>query len=213
MDVVSILLPIAVIWTVVAVTPGPNFFVTAQISASVSRSVAAYAVLGIVTGTAIWGSGGAIGVHLIFSYASWTYTILKTLGGAYLIFLGVRFLLPADLSSRPGQCNTRLTIGRRQAWYLGLLTILSNPKTAVFTVSLFAANLPPSPPLWLSATAVGIMMTISFVWYGAVAYLFGTPGITLLYRNYSKQINKITGLIFLSFGAFFVLEGLVLVRL
>lgn len=49
----TILLSVAGIWTLAAVTPGPNFFLTAQTAVSGSRSAALWGVLGIACGTVI----------------------------------------------------------------------------------------------------------------------------------------------------------------
>lgn len=55
------LLSLALLWTVAVVTPGPNFFTTAQLAASCSRRHGMIAALGVATGTVLWGWPAAWG--------------------------------------------------------------------------------------------------------------------------------------------------------
>src|SRR5471030_3095432 len=61
------LLSLALLWTVAVVTPGPNFFNTAQLAASCSRKHGVVAALGVATGTVLWGLAGGLGIKSLFS--------------------------------------------------------------------------------------------------------------------------------------------------
>ena len=88
----TVLLSVVGIWTLAVITPGPNFLLTVQTAVARSRSAALWSVLGTSCGTAIWGLSGFFGITLLFRTAPWLYGALKLLGGAYLIYLGVRLL-------------------------------------------------------------------------------------------------------------------------
>ncbi len=82
----------------------------------------------------------------------------------------------------------------------GLLTNLSNPKTAIFITSLFATVFPGDISLAGSMLSITVMLAISFVWYFLVAALFSLK----LWRQkggvLKGMIDKISGAIFLAFG-------------
>src|SRR5471030_1446244 len=84
------LLSLALLWTVAVVTPGPNFFNTAQLAASCSRKHGVVAALGVATGTVLWGLAGGLGIKSLFSAAPTLYLTFKIAGGCYLIYLGLK---------------------------------------------------------------------------------------------------------------------------
>jgi threonine/homoserine/homoserine lactone efflux protein len=70
------LLSLALLWTVAVVTPGPNFFTTAQLAASCSRRHGVFAALGVATGNVLWGLAGGLGIKSLFTAAPTLYLAL-----------------------------------------------------------------------------------------------------------------------------------------
>ena len=87
------------------------------------------------------------------------------------------------------------------AWRSGLLTNLSNPKTAAFVTSLFAASMPATAPVWLGLTSVALMTILSIAWYATVACFFSIPRFTGFYERSRRWIDRTAGIIFIGFGA------------
>ena len=90
------LFAVASVWLVAAVTPGPNFLMTAQIAVARSRAAGLAAVCGIAVATAVWGICGLVGIQALFLAAPWAYATLKLLGAGYLAFTGIRLIVLAD---------------------------------------------------------------------------------------------------------------------
>ncbi len=200
----AVLLSVAGIWTLAVVTPGPNFFLTIQTALGRSRPAALWNVLGIVCGTVIWGLCGYFGIALLFRTAPWVHAALKLIGGAYLIYLGLKLYRPRP--HPPPAAVTATTTSAAAAWRAGLMTNLANPKTAAFVTSLFAASLPPAAPLWLGLASVALMVALSMSWYAAVACLFSTGRFKTLYRRGRLWIDRGAGLIFIAFGTRLALD-------
>src|ERR1700748_1866932 len=87
------LLMVATIWTVAALTPGPNFFMAVRVSATQSRMIGLMTTAGIGTRTALWGWAGFFGIHALFAAAPWLYLGFKIVGGLYVIYLGTLLLI------------------------------------------------------------------------------------------------------------------------
>lgn len=202
-DLASVLLSVAAIWCVAIITPGPNFFVTAQTGIAHSRKLALAVVPGLGLGTAIWGLAGFFGVTLLFAAAPWTYLALKVVGGAYLIWLGARLLFSSFRTTCREKQNPRfISTGNQQsAFRLGLLTVMANPKTAAFVTSLFASTLPEQPSLSLGILSVLLMACLSMSWYSVVACVFSTHSLGTLYERGHRWIDRIAGAIYIGFGA------------
>ena len=201
---VAPLLSLGLLWTVAVVTPGPNFFNTAQLAASCSRRHGVVASAGVATGTVIWGLAGGLGIKSLFTAAPMLYLAFKIIGGCYLIYLGLKLFK----RSAPTASQTVLPDEPKRslfsAWRFGLLGNLSNPKAALFVATAFASTMPPSPSPTLLALAVITMATLSFSWYTSVALVLSSERMANLYSRSRKWLDRFAGGCYLLFGAHLV---------
>jgi threonine/homoserine/homoserine lactone efflux protein len=196
---------IAAIWFAATMTPGPDFLVTTRTAMLHGRDAARRTVMGLAVGTAVWGLAGFFGIHALFLAAPFLYLALKLGGGAYLIFLGVRLLVAGF--GRRGPDLPAPTLRGGSAFRLGLITNLANPKAALFTTSLFAATLPPSPPAWLGVAAAAIMTAICLFWYSLVAQALTTGRVAALFARARRWIDRVAGAAFVGFGLELALDA------
>ena len=200
------LVSVAGLWTVAVITPGPNFFLTVRTALGQSRLAALGNVSGSACGTVVWGLCGFFGLALLFQAAPWLYGTLKLLGGGYLIFLGFQLVSRRIAHSLPAGDPTLTPPGFFSAWRRGLLTNLANPKTAAFVTSLFAASMPADAPIWLGLTSVIVMTMLSIAWYAAVACMFSTPQFAGLYQLGHHWVDRLAGMVFMTFGARLIVD-------
>ncbi len=193
---------VAALWTVAAVTPGPNFLAAARIAAARDRRAGLAAVGGIGLGTMLWGLAGAFGVHALFAAAPWLFAALKLFGACWLLVLGVRIVVA---SLRPAASDVAAPSPRNAVW-LGFLTSISNPKSALFVTAMFATVLPPGAPLSAGLTASAEMVAISLSWYGVVVLLLSTRAASAAYLRARRWIDRLAGAIFAAFGFGLLLE-------
>lgn len=201
------LIAVASIWSVAAVSPGPNFLVIAQIAMARSRANGLAAVCGIGIATAIWGVCGLTGVQAIFLAAPWAYLLLKVAGAAYLIYAGIRLIVYAN---ERAEAKVALPSGRslstRAAFRIGLVTSLANPRSALSVASIFAVALPSQSPPLLGAAAVALMVAISVAWYSCVVCLFASGAVSGTYQRLRRSIDRIAGGLLILFGAKLALD-------
>ena len=202
---VAPLLSLALLWTVAVITPGPNFFTTAQLAASCSRRHGVVAAMGVATGTVLWGLAGGLGIKSLFTAAPTLYLAFKIAGGAYLIYLGLKQFkrkpaLELGASEGLGQAQRSLF----SAYRLGFLGNMTNPKSALFVATIFATSMPASPPPMLLALAVLTMATLSFSWYCSVALLFASRRVAQAYGRSRQWLGRFAGSCYLLFGAHLV---------
>ena len=201
---VTPLVSLALLWTVAVVTPGPNFFNTAQLAASVSRRHGVVASAGVASGTIMWGLAGGLGIKSLFTAAPMLYLVFKIIGGCYLIYLGLKLFkrsVPAvGENVLPDEPRRSLF----SAWRFGLLGNLSNPKAALFVATAFASTMPPSPSPTLLTLAVITMASLSFSWYSCVALVFSSERMANLYSDSRKWLDRFAGGCYLLFGAHLV---------
>jgi len=118
-----------------AITPGPAVFYIVTRSASQGRLCGLASVGGVAAGNLGNAIGASLGLAALFAVSSLAFTIVKYVGAAYLLWLGVQALrAPRGATPAPGLVRGSL----RRIFRDGFVVALLNPKTALF----FAAFLP-----------------------------------------------------------------------
>src|SRR3954470_5278786 len=119
-----------------AMSPGPSFVMVARTSLAGTRADGVAAALGMGVGGVIFATAALLGLQAVLAAVPMLYAALKVGGGAYLMFLAYRIWCGAR---DPLQLDTVTSV--RRPFTLGLLTQLTNPKTAVVYASVFASLL------------------------------------------------------------------------
>ena len=120
---------------VLLLTPGPAVLYIVARSVTQGRAAGLVSVLGIHLGTIVHIAAAAVGLSALLVSSALAFAIVKYLGAAYLIWLGIRALTAKDPDPEaPAVPAERL----RRAFRDGFLVNLFNPKTAIF----FLAFLP-----------------------------------------------------------------------
>ncbi|MDI1345684.1 MAG: LysE family transporter [Pseudolabrys sp.] len=192
MDLLLVLLQLSVMHILMAMIPGPNTVVVTYFSARASRQAGLKAVAGIVLGSAIWVMLSMMGVGVLLLEAGTVYRLLRLLGAAYLVYVGLRMLMAGIGSiadARPAQAS-------RSPLLAGLLTTLSNPKSAVFFVLLVPAH----APLWFYGAVVLLIVVQSALWYAIVALALSTAFARRHYIRLAGWLDRIAGVIMISLG-------------
>lgn len=192
----SMLATVAGMWLVAVVIPGPNFLAVARMAALRGRREALITVAALGIGATTWGLAGFFGIHALFTLAPTLYAALKLAGAAYLIWLGAR-ILRGSFGPVPDQAPAGADSA---AFRLGLLTSLSNPKSALLVGSLFAAVMPPDATLATGLVTVAEMVLISLGWYAALAVMASAAPVAALFRQGRRWIDRTAGAIFVAFG-------------
>ena len=120
---------------VLLLTPGPAVLYIVARSVAQGRTAGLVSVLGIHLGTIVHITAAAVGLSALLVSSALAFAIVKYLGAAYLIWIGIRTLMAkvpdAETPVVPAEPLYR-------AFRDGFLVNLFNPKTAIF----FLAFLP-----------------------------------------------------------------------
>ena len=175
--------------TLGAMSPGPSFLMVARTSAARSRADGLAAALGMGIGGVLFAVLALAGVHVVLSTVPLLYGALKVLGGAYLVYLGWTIwrgaATPLVLRDTPASS--------RRAFWLGLATQVSNPKTAVVYASIFVSLLPQEMPLWALFVLPAVIFCIETGWYSIVALALSASGPAAAYLRWKAWIDRAAG--------------------
>ena len=196
MSLTTTLLQLSLLHILMAMIPGPNTVVVSYVSARVSRCAGLLAVAGVVLGSAIWVILSIMGVGVLLLEAGTIYRVLRLAGAAYLVYVGVRMLMAGIRTAsdaRPAQAS-------RSPMLAGLLTTLSNPKSAVFWTSAFLVAVPAHAPLWFYAVVVAVIGVQSSLWYGTVALALSTGFARRHYQRLAATLDRVAGAVMIALG-------------
>jgi threonine/homoserine/homoserine lactone efflux protein len=116
-------------------TPGPAVLYIVARSVDQGPRAGLVSAAGVHAGTLVHVAAAAAGVSVILAASATLFSLVKYLGAAYLIYLGIRRLLDRAAVSAPGETPA---IPMRRAFVDGAVVNVLNPKTALF----FLAFLP-----------------------------------------------------------------------
>src|SRR5689334_14379080 len=91
----SQVLAFLVVAGLLTITPGADMALVMRYAIRGGTRPALFASLGIALGCLIWGAASALGVSVVFARSAFAFAILKYVGGAYLVYLGLRALRDA----------------------------------------------------------------------------------------------------------------------
>jgi len=181
-------------------TPGLDIFYILARSGREGHAVGLGAALGITAGSVVHTLAAVLGLSAILSASALAFLVLKYLGAAYLIWIGLRMLLARQAAHAQAETRGR---GFAPAFRQGLLTNVLNPKVALF----YLAFLPQFIQMQAPRAQLGLLLLgLSFVGTGmAWSLVLATMGgriHRLLQRKpqVERWMDRVCGTVLLGFG-------------
>jgi threonine/homoserine/homoserine lactone efflux protein len=182
-------------------TPGNDMLYVAARSASQGTKAGIVSSLGIMFGCMVHIIAAVIGLSAIIAGSAVAFNIVKYLGAAYLIYIGVRSILNKKKSL--GLKKNIKALSYRTIFFQGFATNVLNPKVALF----FLAFLPQFINIDTGNTALQILFLGSWFDVGGtlvnivVAVLFGRISIWLSQSpRFVQWQERITGAMLIGLG-------------
>jgi threonine/homoserine/homoserine lactone efflux protein len=142
--------------------PGPAVFYVTSRSIGQGRSAGLVSALGIGVGTLVHVAAAAVGLSALLMSSAAAFSVVKYLGAAYLIYLGVQKLRHKEsLDVSPEASRSKLS----RVFGQGIIVNILNPKTALFFFSFL--------PQFVDASRGNVALQILFL-----GTLFALMGIT-----------------------------------
>jgi threonine/homoserine/homoserine lactone efflux protein len=155
---------------VLAALPGPGMLVVIARTLENGWRQGLATVAGIVTGDYIFICLAVFGLTALAGVMGNLFIIVKYVGAAYIIWLGIQLLL----SKRTTHIEVHeKSVGHSKNFFAGLLTTLANPKAILFFLSFFPAFLDLS---MVSLTDMAVLLIVEICSVGGVmaTYVFLT---------------------------------------
>ena len=183
-------------------TPGADTMYILTRSISQGRKAGIYSVLGITTGGLIHTIFASVGLSVILAQSATAFAVVKYVGVAYLMYLGIRMIIDKNNSfNKDPQHSEQLDI--KKIYRQGVLTNVLNPKVALF----FLAFLPQFiNPEYAAGFLPFMILGITFMTTGTLWCLFLAYAASLITKTLRENdtigmiLQKLSGLIFIGLG-------------
>ncbi len=144
---------------VLNVTPGPDMAFTLATSAKGGVKAGLAAAAGVGLGSLVWAGLTAAGLAALLAASEHAFTVIRIIGGSYLIFLAVRTIMAREaLHEASGAADVAA------AFRSGAMTNLFNPKVGLFFLAFLPTFANPAiGPVWAQTLTLGTIFTVSGV--------------------------------------------------
>lgn len=207
------------VWAAAIASPGPDLFQIIRVGAK-DRVAGVMCALGIMVGNAIWIIASLLGLSALMQAVPQILAVLQTVGGGYLLYMGVGALraglaaqrtrvqrtqaAAAAAAEATGRAHTAMAPAH--ALGIGVATNLSNPKAVLFFAAVFAQFIRPGMGWeWMVAIAATLIVT-GLAWF--VGFAMAVRALAKPIERYGYLIDLATGLLFCAIAVWMLWEGL-----
>lgn len=183
---------------VLALTPGPGIAYVVARTAAGGRAEGLASCLGTGLGGLLHVCAAALGLSLLLARSAAAFSVVKYVGAAYLLYLGVRLLL----SKPPSAPGKAVAGGARRALLEGILVEALNVKTALFFLAFLPQFLVGGSPAIVQLVVMGTVC-VAFNTFVDVAAVVGAArllGSEFSARRRAQLLNKTSGVTLVGLG-------------
>jgi threonine/homoserine/homoserine lactone efflux protein len=197
---------------VVIMAPGPDTAIVTKNALLHGRRAAVGAAFGVDSGLVVWTLACALGVSAVIRASAVAFSVLKFVGAAYLIWLGVQAFAAArrpagggvgaghDDRPRPGAGAAR-TGGAARGFRQGISSNLANPKIAVFFTGLLPQFVAHRTDVLLPSLVLGgVFVLMTVIWLTGWAVLAARASEALKRPAVKRALDCVTGSVLVAFG-------------
>ena len=213
LDNLLLFVPMAAIFVIL---PGPDFALIAKISLMNGRPQGQAAAVGVALGICVHTTAAMLGISAIIAQSVLWFSVLKYVGAAYLVWLGILALRAGRRAGQPVSAAVVKTAHQPHAdpaadsmnlrrWLhffgQGFLTNALNPKAVLLFLTFLPQFMDPHTPLAPQFLTLGsIMSGLCLFWFVPLAYILGRIRHIFENSRFQMWMQRCTGLVFIAFG-------------
>ncbi|NOE33567.1 LysE family translocator [Ruegeria sp. HKCCD7318] len=154
--------------TALLLIPGPTVLLVLSYALSKGRSVAVASATGVAVGDLVAMTASLLGLGALVLASATLFSVLKWVGAAYLVWLGIKLLRSAPAGGL-GTIDTARDVTARNVFGHAAAVTALNPKSIAFFIAFVPQFLRPTEPLG-PQFAILIATFVGLAWLNALAY-------------------------------------------
>ncbi|MEI8593006.1 LysE family translocator [Photobacterium sp. Hal280] len=182
--------------------PGPDSLLIAGRAATQGFKAGSATALGIGTGTMIHIVAAALGLSAVLASSATAFTVVKILGGAYLIYMAISMLRSSSADGNT-EVMRKPKASLKRIYYQGFITNLFNPKIAVFFLAFMPQFISASSEnKALAFIVLGLIFNVNgMLWCHLIAWMSASLSRRLSVGIATKKwLSRFTASLFGVFG-------------
>jgi len=208
-DLISSLPAFVVAVLLISASPGPAMALIFRRAARHGFRPTIATVAGLEAGLYVWALLAAGGFASLVAASGVAYLILRIVGGAFLIVLGLRAWLAVWRERRSEQADDAdeaVGVGRRHgalaAFCEGAMVQLANPKAAVFMMAFYPQFVPEDRPLFATTAVLALLqVVIELAFYLTLAAFVDRAGAWFRRPKVRRRVEATSGAVLVGLGA------------
>lgn len=196
----EILIAMCMIDILATISPGPDFLVVVKNSLKYSSRIGCYTAVGIALGLVIHMTYCILGLGLVISQSIMLFNIIKYLGAAYLICIGIMSFISKDEPLQLDAEKATKMISPAAAIKMGFFVNVLNPKATFAFVSLFSAFITPETPLHIPLAFAAFTIIFSTLWFFLVSSIFTIQKVKSIFNKAKSRVDRTIGILLVSLG-------------
>lgn len=159
-------------------------------------------ILGIVAGLTFWTMIAVLGLSIVIAQSVILFNMIKYMGAAYLLYLGIRAFFSKDTFSMDAIPNGNRTNKNNKASFVqGAVSNILNPKTVLVYVTFMPQFIDLSGRINQQLIILGFILTlIAAGWFFILVYFLDAMKRWLKKPLFQKMLQKCTGILLIGFG-------------
>lgn len=200
MDSITLIGTVTLVHLLAVISPGPDFVMACRNALLYSRKTGIWTAVGFGLGIAVHISYALFGLAWVVAQSVILFSVIKYLGAAYLIFIGVQSFLSKTKTLDPGVASKQKDIPPMVAIRMGFVTNVLNPKATLFFLSLFTMVVGPEVSVFEMTIISIILIGVTVLWFSLVAVIMTQKRIRQTFERYQGVFNKSLGGLLVALG-------------
>jgi threonine/homoserine/homoserine lactone efflux protein len=203
-DIVASLPAFLLAVVLISASPGPAMALITRRAALHGTRSAVPTILGLEVGLYIWALAAGAGLAALVAASETAYFILRIVGAAVLIALGVRAWRTAWADRHDDAAPPYARTSRRSAWFAfgeGAVVQLANPKAAVFMFAFYPQFVPADRPLLQTTALLALLqVAVEICLYLSFALAVGRASTWFRRRPIRRRVEAASGTVLIGLG-------------
>lgn len=197
------LISLMAIFSFAIISPGADLAMVMRQALVHGRRQAIITSFGIGAALMFHVSYTILGLGLIISQSVYLFNIVKWLGVAYLVYIGIKALKAGRTEitvSAEAQGEAAKAQSALKAFTLGFAANALNPKAVFFFLSIFSTIVHAHTPMAIKFGYGTVMASCLILWFVGVSAFMTTPRMRAAFSRASKWIDRTSGVVFIALG-------------
>jgi threonine/homoserine/homoserine lactone efflux protein len=189
----------------ISASPGPAMALIFRRAALRGLAGAVPTVLGLELGLYCWALFAGAGFAALVAASEVAYLVLRVVGAAVLLWLGIRAFRAAWLAKREPESVVPAGRPVRRRWWAsfgeGVVVQLANPKAAVFMIAFYPQFVPADGPVFTTTALLGLLqITVETALYLGLAAGVARAGAWFRRPPIRRRLEVASGTVLVGLG-------------